>query len=99
PTWNNTADHFDFLNKAFNNGVDPIYVIAGYWINPGLDIDPQSPTNVRGQLKSDFRAMVATHKNHPSILMWSIGSDLNASSMYGSNLNNLFSLINDMAAE
>jgi uncharacterized repeat protein (TIGR02543 family) len=97
--WNNIADHLDFLDKAYNIGVNPIYVIAGFWINPGLDIDPVSPSNVRAQLKAEFREMVSIHKNHPAILMWSIGNELNADWMYGSNLNNLFSLINEMAEE
>jgi hypothetical protein len=97
-TWDGTADHHDFLDSAYNGGENPIYVIAGYWINPGLDIDPQSPTNVRQQLTDNFTAMVAAHKNHPAIVMWAIGNDLNGSWMYGGNLENLFSLINEMAA-
>ncbi len=97
--WNNTADHLDFLDKAYNGGVNPIYVIAGYWINAGLDIDPNSLNNVREQLKAEFREMVSIHKNHPAILMWAIGNELNASWMYGGNLTNLFSLINEMSEE
>ena len=98
-TWDRTADHHEFLDSAYNGGVTPIYIIAGYWINPGFDIDPQSPNNVRQQLKANFRAMVAAHKYHPAILMWAIGNDLNAALMYGGKLSNLFSLINEMAAE
>jgi parallel beta-helix repeat protein len=97
--WNNTADHLDFLDKAYNGGVNPIYVVAGFWINPDLNIDPDSPDNVREQVKADFREMVAVHKNHPSILMWAIGNDLNADNMYGGNLDHLFSLINEMAEQ
>lgn len=97
--WNNTADHLGFLDKAYNNGIDPIYVIVGFWINAGLDIDPSSPSNVREQLKADFREMVSMHKNHPAILMWSIGNELNADWMYGGNLVHLFSLINEKAEE
>jgi hypothetical protein len=97
--WNNTANHLDFLDKAYNGGIDPIYVIAGYWINGGLDIDPSSPNNVREQLKAGFREMVAAYKNHPSILMWAIGNELNADWMYGGNLDDLFSLIDEIAAE
>ncbi len=43
--------------------------------------------------------MVAIHKNHPAILMWSIGNELNADWMYGSQLADLFSLIKEMAEE
>jgi RHS repeat-associated protein len=97
--WDNTADHLDFLDEAYNGGVEPIYVIAGYWINSVLDIDPDSADNVREQLKADFREMVAIHKNHPAILMWAIGNELNAGNMYGGKLDQLFSLINQMAIE
>ena len=41
--WEKSADHFDFLDQAFNGGTDPVYVIAGFWINEGLNIDPTSP--------------------------------------------------------
>ena len=98
-TWDNSADHHDFLDSAYNSGTNPIYVIAGFHINPGLDIDPASQNNVREQTKTDFREMIAANKNHPAILMWSIGNELNASTMYGSNKANLFSLINEMAEE
>lgn len=93
------ADHHEFLDRAYNDGLDPIYVIAGFPLSPGLDIDPISNGNVRELLKSDFRAMVATNKNHPAILMWEIGSNLNSDSMYGGNLDDLFSLIHEMAGE
>jgi beta-galactosidase/beta-glucuronidase len=36
--------------------------------------------------------MVSAHKNHPAILMWAVGNDLNADSMYGASKDNLFSL-------
>jgi M6 family metalloprotease-like protein len=96
-SWNNTADHLDFLDKAYNNGIDPIYVIAGFWINPGLIIDPNYWNNVREEIKDNFRQMVAAHKNHPAILMWAIGNELNGPDMYAGKINYLFSLINEMA--
>lgn len=99
PYWENTADHRLFLDKAYNSGVNPVYVIPGFWINPGLDIDPASPANVREQLKADFAAMVQTHRNHPAILFWLIGSDLNTPGMYGGDPGNLFSLINELAGQ
>ena len=97
--WGSTANHLDFLDSAYNSGVNPIYVIAGFQIDAGLDIDPASPTNIRDQIKSDFRTIVATHKNHPAILMWCIGNELNGTTMYGGNLDHLVTLIDEMAAE
>jgi len=98
--WNPLADHKSFLDAAYNSGTDPIYVIAGFHINAGLDIDPASPANVRSQLINDFADMVNQQKNHPAILMWAIGSNLNVPSAYGNSpeeLTNLFSLIDAMA--
>lgn len=97
PYWANTSDHRSFLDKAYSGGEKPIHVIAGFWINPGLDIDPASPDNVRDQLKADFQGMVESHRDHPAILLWSIGSDVNAPGMYGGQIDNLFSLIDEMA--
>ncbi|ETR71411.1 MAG: hypothetical protein OMM_02505 [Candidatus Magnetoglobus multicellularis str. Araruama] len=95
--WDPTADHTHFLDNAFNNGIDSIFVIPGFWINSGYNIDPNSPSNHRNQIKQDFLDMVRIHMNHPAILMWCIGNELNADWMYGKEMDYLFSLINEMA--
>jgi hypothetical protein len=96
--WNNTANHTDFLNKAYDNGINPMYVIVTFWM--GLSVYPDiSSATARAKIKADFRNMVASHKNHPAVLMWAIGNELNAPWMYGNNLDDLFSLINEMAQE
>lgn len=95
--WDNDADHTDFLNKMYNNGKDPIYLIASFWINAETNI---SSPEVRNQLKVDFRKMVAKHKNHPAILMWAVGNELNAQWKHDKNkMDDLFSLIDEMAKE
>jgi hypothetical protein len=91
--WNNNADHADFLNKAYNNG---IYVVVTYWMNSTCDI---SSASGRTAIKSDFRHMVEVNKNYPAILMWAIGNELDAPWMYGSRQDDLFSLINEMAQQ
>ena len=95
--WNNKANHKDFLDEAYNDGINPIYVIIGFWISANKDIDPDSPDNVREELKEQLREMISIHKNHSAVLMWCIGNELNAEWMYGKNLDDLFSLINEMA--
>jgi hypothetical protein len=97
--WEPTADHLDFLDHAYNDGKEPIYVIAGFRINSGFNIDPDNLSNQRNVIKENFLDMVRIHMNHPAILMWCIGNELNADWMYGKNLENLFSLINEMALE
>ncbi len=96
--WNNAANHTDFLNKAYNNGTDPIYVIVTFWMGPSVYPDISSPS-ARAKIKADFRNMVATHKNNPAVLMWAIGNELNGPWLYGNNPTDLFSLINEMAQE
>jgi hypothetical protein len=91
--WNNSTDHTDFLDDAYNQGSRPIYVIAAYWINGNQNL---SDPAVRNNLINGFRQMVAAHKNHPAILMWMIGNELNAPWMFG-NSDALFTLINEMA--
>jgi hypothetical protein len=96
--WNNSANHKDFLDKAYNNGTNPIYVIVTFWMGKSVYPDISSPT-ARAKIKSNFRNMVACHKNHPAVLMWAIGNELNAPWMYGDNLDDLFSLIDEMCQE
>ncbi|MEW6089279.1 MAG: PKD domain-containing protein [bacterium] len=97
--WNldSTSNHLEFLDKAYNGGVNPIYIIAGYRIKPGLNIDLDSTDNVREEIKSGFKTMIKMHENHPAVLMWSIGNDLNAEWKYGAKPDALFSLIDEMA--
>jgi hypothetical protein len=96
--WNNAADHTDFLDKAYNGGNSPIYVIVTFWMGPSLYPDISS-AGARAEIKSAFRSMVAAHKNHPAVLMWAIGNELNAPWNYGHHPDDLFSLINEMASE
>jgi beta-galactosidase/beta-glucuronidase len=91
--WKTSADHSDFLDAAYNNGNHPIYVIASYWLNANVNI---SDPAVRQGIKGEFTEMVAVHKNHPAVLMWAIGNELNAPWMYGDR-DDLFSLIDEMA--
>jgi beta-galactosidase/beta-glucuronidase len=72
PGWTNDANHTDFLDKAYNNGDKPIYVIVTFRIDPTLYPDISTPV-ARAKIRADFRAMVAAYKNHPAVLIWSIG--------------------------
>jgi hypothetical protein len=92
--WKYDADHNDFLDAAFNDGTRPIYVIASYWLDPSRDI---SDPTVRQAIIAEFTHMVAIHKDHPAVLMWAIGNELNAPWMFGDS-DLLFGLIDDMAA-
>ncbi len=81
------------LDRLFNGGVDPIYAILSFWIDPGLDL---SDSGVRATLESDFRSFVARFKNHSATLAWAIGNELNLA--YGGSASDWYSLANDLAA-
>ena len=91
--WKHDGDHSDFLDAAYNNGIRPIYIIVSYWLDASRDI---SDPTVRQAIKAEFTQMVAIHKNHPAVLMWAIGNELNAPWMFGDS-DDLFSLIDEMA--
>ena len=93
--WQNNLNHTDFLNRARSNG---IYVIVTFWMGPSVYGDISS-SGARATIKKNFRDMVKAHKNNSAVLMWAIGNELNAPWMYGNRLNDLFSLINEMALE
>ena len=86
-----SRNHTDFLDEAYNNGVKPIYVIAGYWIDPGKNLSDQC---VREEIKNGFRNMVRAHTDHNAILMWCVGNEIN---MFDVNLSDWYSLLNECA--
>jgi len=94
--WNNGADHSDFLNKAYNGGINPIYVAAEFWIGPSSYSNLADPI-VQQKVIADFNQFLVTAKVHPAILFYIIGSDLNAGWNYGGELDALFSVLNTLA--
>jgi hypothetical protein len=72
--WDYAKDHTAFLDAAYNNGTNPIYVIVSYWVDPYKDF---SEPQVREEIKNEFRTMVETYKDHPAVLMWCVGNELN----------------------
>jgi len=94
--WNNAADHSDFMDEAYNSGIQPIYIIVTFWMGP-ITYGDLCHDATRERAKTDFREMVSVAKTHPAVLMWSIGNELNADWQYGGQLECLFSLVNEMA--
>ena len=95
--WKYDADHTDFLDEAYNNGVNPIYVIVSLWLDPTRNIlDPV----VNQTIITEFTQTVAIHKDHPAVLMWAIGNELHAPWMFGDTVtreNAIFNLIDEIA--
>jgi hypothetical protein len=94
--WGNGADHSDFLNTAYNGGVNPIYVIVQFWMGPGTypDLSDQA---VQLMVLNDFTLFVNTINANPAVLFYIVGSDLNAGWNYGGNLTALFLMLDKLA--
>jgi len=95
--WGDGADHSDFLDAAYNKGVNPIYVAVEFWLGPSSYQNLADPTVIQRVL-ADFQLFLKTAKSHPAILFYILGSDLNASWNYLGQLDALFSLLNQLAS-
>ena len=73
-TWGKINNDDGFLDACWNGGAEPIRVVAGFWINPASDFEDPA---VRSAILDDFKAYVAAYKNHPAILIWLPGGEIN----------------------
>lgn len=76
------------MDAAYLNG---LYVIMDYSINWSADVSDQA---TRDNIKSGFLDMVNTWKDHPAVLMWNLGNEMNA---HVSSLPDWYSLVNECA--
>lgn len=71
--WRSNVNHNDFLDECYRRG---IYVVAAFqwkWS------DYNSGAAGRTRMRNNLINMINLHKNHPAIVMWTIGNELNLS--------------------
>jgi hypothetical protein len=83
------------LDTCYNGGVNPIRVIMGFWVPQGSDDDYADPA-LRASVEAGYRAYVNRYKNHPAVLGWGIGNEVNL--VYKGDMRDWFSLVNQLAA-
>lgn len=81
-----------FLDAAYNNGINPIYVVMGFWINCN---ENWSDDTTRNSYITRFTNYVNEYKDHPGVLMWALGNENNLDGC--SPTKELYALLNDLA--
>jgi hypothetical protein len=72
-TYGESGISSEALDCAYNNG---IYVIVGYWVNDWADL---SDPSVRQTMVDEFVELVENNKDHPAVLMWAFGNEVDFS--------------------
>ena len=80
--WTPGADHSDFLDTAYNDGDQSLYLFVNKWINPGTDWNSSSAVN---SLISEWESIATELKDHPAVMGFLIGNEVNAHNGNGYN--------------
>ncbi len=74
-TWSPPPDT-TLLDALYYDAAEPIYAIIGFWI-PQNGLDDYSDPGTIAYYESHFRAFVRQFKDHPAVLGWGIGNEVN----------------------
>lgn len=80
--WTIGADHSAFLDAAYNSGDQVLHLLVNKWINPEIDWSNSTAVNA---LVSDWQAIATELKDHPAVMGFLIGNEVNAH--YGNGYN------------
>jgi hypothetical protein len=70
-SWYPDHDHSDFLKECWNNGVDPIYVGVGYFLEAGAVI------RLKNEYINQFKILAQNTYTNPAIMGYMIGNETN----------------------
>lgn len=81
-SWTPGPDHSAFLEAAWNNGEEPLYVLINRYINPATDwTDPAAVDAIA----ADWIAIANEVKDHPAVMGFLVGNEVNAKNGNGYN--------------
>ena len=99
-------DHTDFLDKCWNYGVNPIYVLFGFGKNNSLDTYAAGPDGdaARQRALIAFQSTVEKYKNHPAVMGFIVANEVNnvntiADATFWSFLNSLCLKVRQLAPD
>ncbi|MDG4863779.1 discoidin domain-containing protein [Streptomyces sp. T-3] len=77
-TWGTDASSAPLFDAAAANGIK---VVAGFWLQPGGGpgsggcVNYLTDTDYKNKMLDEFPKWADTYKNHPGVLMWSVGNE------------------------
>lgn len=80
--WTPGSNHQAFMDRAFNEGEDPIYMFINRWINPNTNWGDANAVN---ELKDEWVTIAEETKDHPAVIGYLIGNEHNNDAGNGSN--------------
>lgn len=78
--WNPTADHTAFLNRCYNNGDHPLYVLVNYWVDPATDWTNAKTVKA---ISTNFTNIETRLGTHPAVLGLIVGNEVNSANNNG----------------
>lgn len=71
--WNNAVDHTEFLDEIHKHG---LMILVTFYLGTATE-NPVYTVQQRWDIIGRFNEQVARYHDHPAILMWSFGNELN----------------------
>lgn len=79
--WTPGSNHLGFMDRAYNDGIQPLYMFINKWIDPNTNWADSSAVNV---WKNEWVAIAEETRDHPAIIGYLIGNEHNKDSGNGS---------------
>ena len=80
--WTVGSNHTAYLDRSYNDGVNPIYVFINRWIDPNTAWNNAAAVEA---VKNDWVAIAEETKDHPAIIGYLLGNEHNVQSGNGTN--------------
>ena len=81
--WAVGGNHQAYLDRAYNDGVNPVYVFINRYIDPNTNWANESAVNA---VKNEWVAIAEETKDHPGIIGYLLGNEINVLSGNGANV-------------
>ena len=80
--WTPRSNHKSFMDRAYNEGDNPIHMFINRWIDPNTNWGDANAVNL---IKDEWTTIAEETKDHPAVIGYLIGNEHNKDSGNGSN--------------